>query len=246
MERKLFDMTQITVTEKDYNESNLLYVQSVMTELFSHADCTAQEYVDNGRSYLNILCPEYYEDIIRAELCDKIAEVIAIKYKYDYFKKSIFLSGLNQLDKEILITGLIAADLDDDKKYSFDRVKMYKQITVDGIFNFRLQPLKNKWSDIVKYIPSGFMNSQLKEFVCYLIENKKKRIYIDCGRVYDSHYRRLLRSSLLDGDRAKIVREVLLSNCGEIELNGEVPKDDEYYLKEFYSNKIIFNRKYYS
>ncbi len=234
-------MTQITVTEKDYNESNLLYVQSVMTELLSHADCDAKEYKDNGRSYLMIFCPDYYEDIIRAELSDKIAEVIAIKYKYDFFKKNISISGLSQVDKEILITCLIAADLDDDKKYSFDRIKMYKQIAIDGIFNFRLKPLKIKWNDIVKYIPSGFMNSQLKEFVCYLLENKKKRIYIDCGKVYDSHYRRLRRSSLLDGEKVKIIREVLLSNCGEIELNGEIPRDDEYYLKEFYSNKIIFH-----
>lgn len=239
-------MTQITITEKDYNENNLLYIQSMMSELFSHADCTVRENVVNGRASLVITCPEYYIDIVKAEVSDKIAEVVAIKYKYDYFKKNIKTVGLSAVEKEILFAGLIAADLDDDKKYSFERFKGYNDIAIDGIFNFRMQPLKNKWRDIVQYVPVGFMNSQLKEFVSFLTENKRKRVYIDCGKVYDCHYRRLKRSSLLDGDGVKIVREVLLSNCGEVELCGEIPKDDEYYLKEFYSDKIIFSTSSYS
>ncbi|MBQ3220234.1 MAG: hypothetical protein IJB32_06580 [Clostridia bacterium] len=239
-------MTQITVSEKDYNESNLLYVQSVMSELFTHADCSVKESVAGGRASLTITCPEYYKDIIKAELSDKLAEIIAIKYKYDFFKNSIRTGGLSKIEKEILLTSLIAADLEDDKKYSFDRLKTYNDVAVDGIFNFRLQPLKNKWKDIVQYVPPGFMNTQLKEFVSYLIENKKKRVYVDDGRVYDSHYRRLKRSALLDGDGIKIIREVLLSNCGEVELSGSIPKDDEYYLKEFYNDKIIFSENSYS
>lgn len=239
-------MTQITISEKDYNENNLLYVQSVMSELFSHADCSVQEKVVSGRAVLTITCPEYYTDIVKAELADKVAEIIAIKYKYDYFKKNIKILGLSKEEKEILFAGLIAADLDDDKKYSFERLKFYADMPIDGIFNFRLGPLKNKWKDIVQYVPVGFMNTQLKEFVTFLVENKKKRVYIDCGKVYDSHYRRLKRTSLLEGEGVKIVREVLLSNCGEIELCGEIPKDDEYYLKEFYSDKIIFSQNFYS
>ena len=151
---------------------------------------------------------------------------------------------MSTVEKEILLTSLIAADLDDDKRYAFDRIKHFRDIAVDGIYNFRLKPLKKKWEDIVSYIPTCFMNEQLKEFISYLLENKKKRVYVDSGKVYDSHYRRLKRSSLLDGEGVKIIREVLLSNCGEVELNGSLPKEDEYYLKEFYSDKIIFSSGY--
>lgn len=235
-------MTQITVTEKDYNENSLLYVQSSLGELFTHAGCTVCENVSDGRVNLTINCPKYYADIIRAEVSDKVAEVVAIKYKYDFFKKHVKVSGLSSIEREILMASLIAADLDEDKRYTYNKMKEYTDIAVDGIYYFRLQPLKRKWIDIINYIPTYFMNSQLKEFISYLLENKKKRVYIDCGKVYDSHYRRLKRSSLLDGERLKIVREVLLSNCGEIELNGSIPKDDEYYLKEFYNDKIIFSK----
>lgn len=237
-------MTSISISDNQFNEENLFYVQSVAGELLSHADCTVKNEVKDGRAILSIDCPEYYSDIVKTEIADKLAEIIAIRYKYEYFKKNVRIGGLSSVEKEILLTSLIAADLDDDKRYAFDRIKHFRDIAVDGIYNFRLKPLKKKWEGIVSYIPTCFMNEQLKDFVSYLLENKKKRVYVDSGKVYDSHYRRLKRSSLLDGEGVKIIREILLSNCGEVELNGSLPKEDEYYLKEFYSDKIIFSSGY--
>ncbi len=241
MERKLKYMTSIVISEKDYNQENLMYIQTSIGELLSHADCSLVNKIIDKRAVLRVNCPEYYADIIKTELCDKVAEIISIKYKYEYFKRSICVSGLSSTEKEILFTSLIAADLEDDKKYAFEKVKKYGDIAIDGIYNFMLKPLKKKWLDIVNCIPSCFLNSQLKDFVYFLLENKKKRVYVDDGMVYDSHYRRLKRSSLLDGDGVKIIREILLSNCGEVELSGKIPKDDEFYLKEFYSDKIFFS-----
>ena len=241
MERKLKYMTTITISDRDYNQDSLMYVQNSIGELLSHADCSITNKVIDGRAVLRVNCPEYYKDIIKTELADKVAEIIAIKYKYEYFKKNILVSGLSKNEREILLTSLIAADLEDDKKYSYEKIKRYTDISIDGTFNFTLTALKNKWKDIALCMPDCFLNSQLKDFVYYLLENKKKRVFVDDGRVYDCHYRRLKRSSLLDGEDMKIIREVLLSNCGEVELCGKIPKDDEFYLKEFYNDKIFFS-----
>ena len=238
-------MIEITVTDSDINENNLLYVQSVMSELFSHADCAVRECVKDGRANLIINCRDYYADIIRAEVADKLAEIVAIKYKYDFFKKNIITECLSKVENELLMASLIAADLDDDKKYAFDRLKDNNDIAIDGVYNFRMIPLKNKWKDIIKYIPCGFMKSQLKDFITYLIDSKKNKVYVDCGKVYDSHYRRLKRCALIGGENLNIIREVLLSNCGQVELNGKIPKEDEYYLKEFYTDKISFSTSAY-
>ena len=239
-------MVQITVTENAINENNLFYVQSALSEIFTHAGCSVVNNADEKRCSLIINCPEEYKDIIRVEISDKVAEVISIKYKNDFFKRQVSIDGLGCVEKEILMASLIAADLEEDKKYAFEKIKNYEQIAIDGIFNFRLKQLKKKWQEIVAYIPTCFMNSQLKEFIGFLLENKSKRIYVESGRVYDCHYRRLKRSTLLDGESALLTREILLSNCGEIRLSGEVPKEDEYYLKEFYNDKIIFSSKRYN
>jgi hypothetical protein len=191
---------------------------------------------------LSVNCPVDYADVVVAEIKDKVAEIIAIKYKYDFFKSVLRVGGLKSVEKEILFASLIAADLDDDKKYAFDRIKNLQEIAVDGLFNFRLKLLKRKWQEVAECIPQCFLNTQLKEFITYLTENKKKRVYVDGETVYDSHYRRLKRTSLLGGENAKIVREVLLSNCGEVELNGQIPSEDEFYLKEYYCDKIFFTR----
>ncbi len=236
-------MTKITVTENIVNENNLFYVQSANSEIFSHAHCSVNLTENDNRCTLSVDCPEEYKEIVKVEIADKVAEVIAIKYKNDFFKKRLTVEGLSTVEKELLLASLIAADLDDDKKYAFDRIKADEEIVVDGSFNFKLKPLKKKWQDVVSYIPVCFMNYQLKEFIGYLLENKRKFVYIESGRVYDNHYRRLKRSELLDGDGALITREILLSNCGEIRLSGSLPKDDEFYLKEFYNDKIIFSTK---
>lgn len=234
-------MSIISISEREENIENLLYVQSSMGELFTQSNSKINLLSSSDRVAINVDCPSEYEDIMRLEICDRVAEIIVIRYKYDFFKRAIRISGLSSEEKEILFTSLIAADLEDDKKYTFDRIKKFGEITIDGIYNFRLKPLQRKWEDVASYLPTYFLKSQLKEFICYLLENKRKRVYVDQGRVYDAHYRRLKRSSLLGGEKLSIIREVLLSNCGEVELSGSIPKEDEIYLKEFYKDKIRFS-----
>ena len=231
---------QTNITENGYNEANLLYVQSAMSEFCECAGCTARLKKVNDRAILTVTFSDCYKEIIRSEIADKIAEIIAIKYKYDFFKQEISVSGLKKIEKEILLASLIAADLDDDKKYSFSRLMTFDDFAIDGVFNFRLKPLKKKWIDVCSYIPNCFLTSQLRDFIRFLLENKKKRVYIEGGRVYDAHFRRLKRSTLLGGEGVEILREVLLSNCGEIELSGNIPEDDEKYLREYYTDKITF------
>lgn len=234
-------MAQITVTDRDFNRNNLLYVQNSISEFLSQISGRVDLVQTGSRSMLTVLCEDKFADIVGCEIADKCAEVIAINYKYDFFKKRVKLCGLKPVEFEILMASLIAADLDEDKRYAYVKLKGEKEVAIDGLYNFRMQPLKRKWEDIVSYVPQSFVNSQLKDFISYLLENKRRRVYVDCGKVYDSHYRLLKRSSLLGGEGVEIVREVLLSNCGEIELSGELPKEDEYYIKEFYSDKIIFS-----
>ena len=239
-------MVNISITENHKGSDNLFYLQSCIGETLKSAECYVKAETISNRAKLTVSCPEYYADIIKAEVADKLAEIIAIKYKYDYFKDKLHLEGLAEKEREILLVSLIAADLDEDKKYAFDRIKNYSQISVDGIYNFRLQALKNKWEQVVNCMPEYFLEAQLKEFLQYLLESKKKRIYIDNGSVFDNHYRKLKRCSLIDYQELPLIREIILSNCGELEVCGKLPEEDEKYIKEYYSGKIIFSTGYFN
>ena len=152
-------MTSITVTEKENAGENLLYVQSASSELFSHADCSARLVRADGRVQLKINCPEFYSDLIKTEIADKVSEIITIKYKIDYFKKNLKVGGLTPNEKEILYASLIAADLEDDKRYTFNKLKAYDSIAIDGVFNFCLKPLRKKWEEVINCIPQIFLSS---------------------------------------------------------------------------------------
>ncbi len=239
-------MSVINLTESEFNKQNLYYLQSTLSEVFLNTKCTIAEKDSGKRVILSIVCPDHYHEIVNAEIMDRVAEVIVVKYKYDFFKKNISVGGLSHVEREILLASLIAADYDDDKKYTFGRLKTQEEIAIDGVYNFLLKPLKAKWKDIVSYMPPCFVSSQLKDFISYLLENKKKRVYIDQGKVYDQHFRRLKKITLLGGEEVRILREILLSNCGEVEISGAIPEEDEKYIKEFYGDKIYFSQGYYS
>ena len=233
-------MAIICITDEINNLNGMEYIKSSVSEISAKTGSNAFLTTQGSRCKLSFDCPDYYSDILFAEVADRVAEVIAVGYKYKYFTSAVKVAGLTTTEREILLASLIAADLTEDKKYAFDRVKTLKDAAIDGIFNFRLKPLKKKWQDIAEYMPAAFIGSQLKDFVSYLLENKKKRTYIDDCKVYDNYYRRLKRCSLLGGDDGEIVREVLLSNCGEVEIRGTLPPVDEKYLKEFYGDRVYF------
>ncbi len=228
------------ITENVAEESSVLYIQSTLSELFSHARCTASYSVVDGRARLAVSCPDELREIVRAEICDKAAEIAAVKYKYDFFKEKLLVSGLSAVETEILFAGLIAADLEDDKRYAYKRYFEEGEIALDGTYNFRLAPLRKKWQDVADYMPKVFINAQLKEFISYMIEDRKKRVYVSGGRVYDAHYRVLKRRALLGGEGAELTREVLLSGGGEVELSDAIAGEDEFYLKEFFGDKVYF------
>lgn len=239
-------MTEITITENVKNQKNILYLQTGIVEKLSNTDCEVKVKNSNDRAEIKVFCPERYLDVVRCEIIDMIAEVVVIGYKYTFLKDVLKICGLNEMEKEILYASLISADLFEDKKWTIEQLKKYNEISIDGVYNFRLAPLKNKWNKVVGYMPSVFVSEQLNDFVKYLLENKSKRAYVSDGRVYDWRYIRLKRTNLLDYPSLKIIRELLLCNCGEVELSGKIPAEDENYLKIFYKDKIIFSTDNYS
>ncbi|HBF86870.1 MAG TPA: hypothetical protein DDW54_04230 [Clostridiales bacterium] len=234
-------MKEITVTDSAVRAESVTYIYERLKSLAEETGGEAKLKF-GARATIRIKCPSSFADFLRSETEDKIADVVAVNYKYVYFKKRIEAAGLSALDREILYSAIIAADVEDDKRYVVRKIRQFEEYPIDGLFNFRLQPLKRKWSEIAGYIPSYFSKSQLKEFVAYLIGEKRgKRARVDGGEVYDVNFNRLKRT-LLTGknEEGRIIREVILSACGDVDVMTKLPEKDEKYLREFYGKRAHF------
>ena len=204
---------------------------------------------EGERTALQIEADDGYADMIRSEIEDKIADIIAVNYKYGYFADKVRPQGLGKTENGILISALISADIDEDKQYVKRRIVSEREYAVDGLFHFRLSPLRKKWESVISYVPKTFSVDKLKDFISFLLEEKKQlRIFIENGRVYDRHFRRLNRTFLTGRQykEDKLLNEILLSGCGEAELLSPVSEGEEEYLREYLGGKIIFGKTYFN
>lgn len=240
-------MNVLRISEEVENVNNLNYISDGIPEVI--VDRESRSIEDTGkRVVLDLSLKDESDDdkmkIFRRELCDKISDVICIAYKYHAFNGKIKALGLDPTEREILIASVISADLEDDKRYVKSRIGFGYDYAVDGLYNFKLQPLKCKWEEIAEYIPDYFTPEELKEFVSYLIGEKKgRKIYIDGETVYDGKCRKLERSRLIPGGPSrKIVKEALLSGAGEICVIGKLAEYDVASLRKYFGDKILLSR----
>ena len=233
------------VTDSDYRRSGVDYIYKGLKRQVAAAGGTQRLGEDGGRRYYAFDVADSYAKRLKDTLEDRIADVIAVNYKYDYFKKRIKVAGLKSVEYELLLSALISADIDEDKRYVIARI-CGSPYSIDGSFNFTMKPLVDKWNEIVGYIPPYFTAEQLKEFVSFIVSEKKGgRVYVAGGSVYDVDYNLLTRADLAGDGDCRLIREIILSSSAEVELSSPVEGKDEFYLKEFFGDKIFFGKGYF-
>ncbi|MBR2337217.1 MAG: hypothetical protein IKA61_04640 [Clostridia bacterium] len=233
-------MKKIEITDLAGEEIGISYISSAISQLVSDFGGEVHEGSVGDRLKIVILCPEKYYDLYKSEVEDKIADVIAVKYKYDFIKSRMRTIGLTPYENEILKTAIISADVDADKRYVMRKLKAFNGFAIDGIYNFRLQPLKNKWKEVISYIPFFFTGSQLCDFVAFVLGEKRgKKVFIEGDYVYDMNFNRLKRSNLISSS-PDVVKEALLSPCSSVEVVKAVSSREEKELKRFFGKRVIF------
>lgn len=229
------------------NNNNILYVRENLSELFFKPE-KSRLVADRQRVGLYLTASDDLFRPAAEELSDKLCDVIAIGYKYDFFVRNIKADGLRPDEKELLIAALIAADFEDDKRFARSRMAAFNSdndfcFALDGFYNFRLASLKNKWNEVVSYVPSYFSRRELGDFIAYLLcEKKGRRVIIDGEKVYDRRFNRLKRSALAGGKcGGEVVKEAILSGAGEVEVKNRPKAEEERLLKEYFGDKVYFS-----
>lgn len=233
-------MIKIEISDLDREEDGVNYVTQTLGALAFDLGGEMQTFKDTSRVGAIVTCPEKYSDLLRSEIENKVADVLAIRHKYSFLKRRFHPAGLSDYQAEILYTAIISADIEDDKRYILRRVRGLENYFIDGVYNFKLKALKNKWKEILAYIPLFFTQNQLFEFVAYLVGEKKgKRVIVKDGNVFDLNYNLLKKSALL-GRGEDVVKEVLLSASGNVQVFSGLTAEQEKYLKGFFGGRIAF------
>lgn len=241
-------MSFIRISDGKSGERNMFYLYNQLNPVVSRLGGKTEIECGEKVNVLNVEIDKSYAGFVRAEAEDKIADVITVNYKYGYFSEKIRAKGLGDFERELLLDTLICADLEEDKRYVIAKMSRCNEYSIFGSFNFTMNPLKRKWQEIAEYIPLYFNSEQLREFVIYILKEKKgKKVYVDNECVYDKNFNRLQRVILTSGnlEEGKVIREVLLSACGEVELNDKVSELDEKYLRDYFGDKILFGKGYF-
>ena len=237
------------VTDTERNVSNIVYMYTGLSEALSGSSRNFSTYKEGSRSVLEIDASSEYSDIIRCEIEDKIADIVAVNYKYSFFLPRIRPYGLTETENGVLLSALISADIDEDQRFRKRKISSDLEYSVDGLFNFRLGKLRSKWEDVIAYVPKTFDAEKLKDFIAFIMDEKAGvRVFAENGKVYDRHFRRMSRTLLTGREYGedKLLNEILLSGAGEAELLSPVSGEEEELLKEYLGSKIIFGKNYFS
>ncbi len=231
-------MEEITITQSGFDNAYTTYLFTKVRERFSFLPAAIDMERKGDFTEIAVKTERAYCPYVRRFVEENVADVIAIGYKYAFFKKRLCLPLLGQNEKRLLITALVAADFKEDKSYVARRLCGFENYSVDGVFHFRLQELKKRWDSVAEYVPKDMGEASLESFLGFLTEDGENKLFVKDGRVYDEDYRLLSRSALTG--KASVVGEILLGSAGQVYCFGETEKSVGDFLKKYYGGKAVF------
>ncbi len=175
---------------------------------------------------------------MRALLREKIAEIIGVGYKYKFLRNNLRVS-LAKTEERLLYAALIAADLEGDKAYIRGKLARADEYAVDGVYAFRLSPLREKWERIISYVPYGFSSHDLRKFCNFLVGESQNKIYLQGKSVFGENFAPLRRSRLTGEE--DIQTEIMLSDAGFVYCLGTVEEEVGDFLQKYYAERAIFS-----
>lgn len=228
---------EITVSEQQENSSYITYLYNAVGDPLRRMGGRGEISLSGERAVLR-LTAERAERELKKYLCEKVAEIVGVGYKYDFLEKALRVS-LSKREKRLLSAALIAADFDGDASFIRRKLEGTEEFCIDGFYRFRLTALREKWAKIVDYVPSGFTSSDLKRFCDFLVGESCRKIYVKGNAVFGENFAPLRKSRLTGEEDPET--EIMLSDAGYIYCLGKVEASVEDFLQKYYAERTVFS-----
>lgn len=227
---------EITVSDDKAHSAYITYLYNRLAEEVLRAEGSALLHFDD-RAALHI---KLNRDAARVQsaLQREIAEVLGVGYKNKYLEERLAVS-LSKRESKLLRAALIAADCEGDAAYIRRKITPSSEYAIDGIYNFRLGRLREKWDKIIGYVPAGFSSVDLTRFCEFLVGESRNKIYLRDNVVFGENFAPLRRSRLTGEE--DIETEILLSDAGFVYCLGDVTEELSDFLQKYYAERAIFS-----
>jgi len=205
-------MVQITVSVDGAKAEWLYSVEDIMKSKLESCSAVSALNMSGRRLYCSFACEPANRAQMLAAVKDCLIEMYAVFTKFDFIKRNLLLT-LPPLRYEILLRTLVAFDRENEHRILSKIVRVEDGMALDGIFDFRLGELKERWLEICKLTKSNgaylYDDETYNELLRFLISAVNPKINKLTVRETDGNYRLrgALKSGMLD-----------LKACDSIEL----------------------------
>ncbi len=186
------------------------------------------------RAKCRIFAPERAAGVI----FERMAEIIAVGYKYRFLDECVRVC-MPKKERGLLLSSLIAADLEADRAYILPRLVSEKEYCLDALFLFRMGELREKWGRIAAYIPETFSARDLRNFSNFLVHESRRTVYLKGAAVFGEDFSPL-RLSRLTGEES-VEREIMLADAGYIKCVGKISDTTGDFLQKYYPERVAFS-----
>lgn len=169
---------------------------------------------------------------------ERMAEIIAVGYKYRFLDECVRVC-MPKKERGLLLSSLIAADLEADRAYILPRLVSEKEYCLDALFLFRMGELREKWGRIAAYIPETFSARDLRNFSNFLVHESRRTVYLKGAAVFGEDFSPL-RLSRLTGEES-VEREIMLADAGYIKCVGKISDTTGDFLQKYYPERVAFS-----
>jgi len=185
-------MYQCSISVDKKKASWLLGIERILELQLKAIDGVIASGEHSGRAMLSIACEKEKKAAAKTIITDTLLEMYLTAVKYEFLLSRLRLTHLNENQANLLVHSLVAFDREAEKEIALAALKFKDHIALDGIFNFKLSELKERWGEIAQLATSNSshlhhdetLNELLRFLVSAVTPKIKKLSVATSGRYF--------------------------------------------------------------
>lgn len=140
-------MYQLTISVDEPRAEWLYSVEDIIKNKLRNCFAVSAFRFSGHRLYCSFGCESATKPRLLCAVKEGLVELFGVVGKFDYVKSNLYL-GLSKMNYELLLHTLVAFDRENEHKLLNKIIKVENNMTLDGVFNFKLRELKDRWAEI--------------------------------------------------------------------------------------------------